>query len=1319
MYMCVNIDIVNSVYKECELYRNHSRIRVPLFEDFKQSKDETSQTQENRCSFQGFRLNLQLTLEKVIGLTTKNANGLDASILNSKSVCVYIAGCVVVIYNVDSGIQSHLMVSNRMPKPLSCVAISRDGNFVAAGESGHRPAVLIWDSATLAFVSELKGHQYGVACIAFSPDGKQLVSVGFPLDAYICLWDWRSGMLVAKVKACSSCSPVASVSFSSDSKLIVTAGKKHLKVWTFGSSTRHPTNARARSLTMQGKSINLGHQKGYSFVAVTSSILSDSHLDYCDQTGDFLPIYALTDAGLLCVLHSRLSIKKSVDLKVEKSFALSTSNKLVACACNGGVVKLFTIESLKYAGSLQYTEAKNCNNVNDMDCHTKFREKGSQSLPTFPDAIACQFSTSENLVVVYGDRSVYIWEIHDLYKATRRCVLVSHGACIWDIKNILCENMHDPSIACVARGCSGGVSFATCSSDDTIRLWDFALQPVSSSKDGLTLAMDPNFMKTEAVGMACLVSAGIFELDSVESGISTQGFRSMAVSPDGKQLAVGDCRGNLHIYNLHTSDYICFKNAHDAEILSLSFSLPRKKDASSEKVLEANYFLASGGRDRVIRLYDVKRNFDLIGCVDDHSAAVTSVKLICNDCKILSCSADRSLVYHDVAIRDNNCKISRCHHQIASSGTVYDMAVDPLVEVAITVGQDKKINIFKLAAGKLIRSFKLDGDSGDPVKVTLDPSCSYLVCSYSNRSICMYDFFTGEMVARAVGHGEVINGVIFLPDCKHIVSVGGDGCIFIWKMPVALSSRMLQRIKERSGPLTPTCKTQSVALSSIKFHEKSNQVDQKFIFQEGSPWEPSSFKFSISRLPKWAQAKVTSPEIILTDSKNTTLQKVAPEVLTPLGGNDGGYASLSPEVQTPSKHDLEGSKLLFSGISSSSSGIDDSQGSVMPQNNFCFTMDKRWLTIHTVCLDLLNSPEVWDMTDRKVPVSFPNLLQDPAVETSNTNVNNPSLETTFGFVGNNGKSLGVTFVEQTRLNTPGFKCNKTNQYGITNASACREVVVREVTEQMNSGTTESGLQPMVDAYASHMKSSEDDMFNLNLHNLSAGLKNGRTSSARRCHSARMRRDLRGQKEHFDTPNRDFGGETINLGEGAAPHGTSKDPAMRMPEESRRMDTRTQVLKLSTQDLLCSNHNISRSDSNECPVKDISVNEEVIKAREQEECNAEEIEKQQIISACREALLNLDAAADSALLLFSELGSMASRQEILRGPGGQLHEEATEMLPTIAKKVHAVARLAQSTSISSGGKTRVDNSSFEPLLGTFAETISQRVVEILKKNCSSV
>lgn len=74
----------------------------------------------------------QLILEEIVGFTTENANGLASGVSNSK--CVYIAGCVAVVYDVDSSTQSHLVVSNRLPKPLSCVAVSCDGLFIAAGE---------------------------------------------------------------------------------------------------------------------------------------------------------------------------------------------------------------------------------------------------------------------------------------------------------------------------------------------------------------------------------------------------------------------------------------------------------------------------------------------------------------------------------------------------------------------------------------------------------------------------------------------------------------------------------------------------------------------------------------------------------------------------------------------------------------------------------------------------------------------------------------------------------------------------------------------------------------------------------------------------------------------------------------------------------------------------------------------------------------------------------------------------------------------------------------------------------------------------------
>lgn len=98
-----------------------------------------------------------------------------------------------------------------------------------------------------------------------------------------------------------------------------------------------------------------------------------------------------------------------------------------------------------------------------------------------------------------------------LIQATRCFVLVSHGASIWDVKNLPCENMHNPSLSCVAKGCSGGLSFATCSADGTIRIWDLALQS-TSSMDKFSLYTVDSSLINHPSGTTCLGNFHVLEI---------------------------------------------------------------------------------------------------------------------------------------------------------------------------------------------------------------------------------------------------------------------------------------------------------------------------------------------------------------------------------------------------------------------------------------------------------------------------------------------------------------------------------------------------------------------------------------------------------------------------------------------------------------------------------------------------------------------------------------------------------------------------------------------------------------------------------------
>lgn len=65
------------------------------------------------------------------------------------------------------------------------------------------------------------------------------------------------------------------------------------------------------------------------------------------------------------------------------------------------------------------------------------------------------------------------------------------------------------------------------------------------------------------------------------------------------------------------------------------------------------------------------------------------------------------------------------------------MDIDPTNKLAVTVGQDKKIKVLNLTTGKPVRSFKQDGNVGEPTKVCVDQSGSYLICSL-HRQVLAY-----------------------------------------------------------------------------------------------------------------------------------------------------------------------------------------------------------------------------------------------------------------------------------------------------------------------------------------------------------------------------------------------------------------------------------------------------------------------------------------------------------------------------------------------------------------------------------------------------
>ena len=95
------------------------------------------------------------------------------------------------------------------------VAFSPDGKQVVSGSWDR--TVRLWDAVTGAALQTLKGHSGSVSSVAFSPDGKQVVSGSW--DYTVRLWDAVTGAALQTLEGHSG--SVRSVAFSPDGKQVV------------------------------------------------------------------------------------------------------------------------------------------------------------------------------------------------------------------------------------------------------------------------------------------------------------------------------------------------------------------------------------------------------------------------------------------------------------------------------------------------------------------------------------------------------------------------------------------------------------------------------------------------------------------------------------------------------------------------------------------------------------------------------------------------------------------------------------------------------------------------------------------------------------------------------------------------------------------------------------------------------------------------------------------------------------------------------------------------------------------------------------------
>ncbi|XP_072757661.1 uncharacterized protein Wdr62 isoform X2 [Anoplolepis gracilipes] len=789
---------------------------------------------------ENIRIQNRIKLERVLGVTVSSNAALDCD--TTIELVAYPAGCTVVLFNPRKNSQAHVL--NACRKTVTSLALAGDGKLLATGECGHMPNVRVWDISdphNAVQIAEFPGHKYGINCVAFSPSNKYVVSVGSQHDMIVNVWDWRNNVKVASNKVSSK---VKAVCFAENGNYFVTVGNRHVKFWYL----EYSRSAKYKEpVPLMGRSAILGEQRNNDFVDVACG-----KGEMADST------YVITKTGLLCEFNNRRLLDKWVELRTTSANCMTVGDKYIFIGCAEGIVRCFNPSTLQFITTLPRTHYLGVDVAQGLSISHMSQHPSNAK---YPDTIALAFDERNNkLTCIYNDHSIYVWDVKDIRRVGKSHSFLYHSACIWGVEMYPAG---PDSVGAMPFG-----SFITCSSDDTIRIWNLEkdISPnntlykrnIYSNELIKVLYVDPELTYLKDLDLA---AAGSTE-KSDASYDGRNGVRSIRVSPDGKHLASGDRSGNIRIHDISSLEELCLIEAHDAEVLCLEYS------KFSQYSVNVPRLLASASRDRLIHVFSVDQGYNFLQTLDDHSSSITAVRFFNqsnqdNQIQMVSCGADKSIIFRQLQSTPGGMPQFARDHNAQGKTTLYDMEVDSGQKHVLTACQDRNIRVYNVATGKHNKTFKGSvSEDGSLIKVVLDASGIYVATSCTDKTLCVYDYYSGECMATMVGHSELVTGLRFSPDCRHLVSASGDGCVFIWRVPhdmvVTMQARLAQQAM-RAGKRLPQVNVGNIDVQLDK--ETFGSPPPDFLDPNANPTPQGigmDYRFSVGQLPLWAKKQINT-----------------------------------------------------------------------------------------------------------------------------------------------------------------------------------------------------------------------------------------------------------------------------------------------------------------------------------------------------------------------------------------------------------------------------------------------------------------------------
>ncbi|KAG5513902.1 hypothetical protein PMAC_000524 [Pneumocystis sp. 'macacae'] len=305
-------------------------------------------------------------------------------------------------------LESQTKVKERV-KALSCTTISPDGKYIAVGECGKSPRILLYSTASeeSCLPIAISGHTFGIKCLSFSFDSKYLASVGFLHDATINIWLINDkSNCIRRLSNNKVTSLVRDISWMG--MIVVTCGLRHVKLWKWNEEDANKTSNIGKTSVLEGKNIILGTMSDADFMSIKS--FGKESVILCSSKGE-----------ICIVFEGERSIKRVFNTGYEIScIDINDLDNLLWVAGKHSQIEAYNI-----------TELLNKDNFNE-----GFKKEIVKSFKPMTQspvilAIACDYSG--HLVTVDGACSICIIDIND---ESKNQIIGGNSAKLMGVKNL-------------------------------------------------------------------------------------------------------------------------------------------------------------------------------------------------------------------------------------------------------------------------------------------------------------------------------------------------------------------------------------------------------------------------------------------------------------------------------------------------------------------------------------------------------------------------------------------------------------------------------------------------------------------------------------------------------------------------------------------------------------------------------------------------------------------------------------------------------------------------------------------------------------------